>query len=208
MKSFFNQYFWYGLIFILSLISLFFLPMLGTEIGLAWTLPNTSIGWIVWTISNLTASVLNVLMFHSFIKQGKLNILEHPSYQEATNLLKENQIGKIENPRSPQVWAKKQYTNKGVSLALFTFLGTISFGHAILTFNLVKFLAQLITLLFGLIFGFMQMKSTEEYWTIEYLEYAKFAIKEKKNNVSTQQHNLQEFGRASSEQSTEDSGTV
>lgn len=155
--------------------------------GLAWALPNTTIGWLIWIVSNITASILNVLMFHSFIKQGKVNILEHPAFMEASNLLKANQIGKIENPRSPEQWHRRQYASKGVSLFIFTLLGMISFSHAILTFSLIKFLAQLMTLCLGLVFGFIQMKSTEEYWTVEYLDYAKYAVEQKKKEEEERQ---------------------
>lgn len=179
MKSFFNKYFWYGLIFILSIITLFLVPMLGTEMGLAFILPNTLAGWIIWVVTNLTASILNVLMFHSFIKQGKVNILEHPNYLQAQSLLKQYDIGKMEHPRSPQQWTHKQYRNKATTLFIFTLLGTISFGNAILAFNMIKFIAQVLTLFIGLAFGFIQMKSTEEYWTIEYLDYAKEMVEKK-----------------------------
>ena len=153
--NWFSRYLYYGLIFVLSLITLFFLPMLGSEAGLDFDIPNTPIGWVVWSVSNLTAAILNVLMFHCFIKQGKQNILDHPSYLEANNLLLIHRIMDIVLPRSPKTWHSQQYRRKGIMLFLFTILGTISFGQAILTFNLVKFLSQAIVLLTGLIFGFM-----------------------------------------------------
>lgn len=185
--NWFSRYLYYGLIFVLSLITLFFLPMLGSEAGLDFDIPNTPIGWVVWSVSNLTAAILNVLMFHCFIKQGKQNILEHPSYLEANNLLLINRIMDIVLPRSPKTWHSQQYRRKGIMLFLFTILGTISFGQAILTFNLVKFLSQAIVLLTGLIFGFMQMKSTEEYWTVEYLAYAKYMVQEKEKEEEAAQ---------------------
>lgn len=174
-----NRYLYYALIFVLSLITLFALPMLGSEVGLAFDLPTTIAGWIVWTISNIAAAILNVLMFHSFIKQGKLNILDHPNYIAANELLRINNIGKVEVPLSPKQWHGKQYRNKGISLFIFTLLGTVAFGQAILTFNTVKFISQIIVLLCGLVFGFMEMKAVEEYWTTEYLEWAKLTVREK-----------------------------
>lgn len=193
-RTFMNRYLYYALIFVLSLICLFFLPMLGTELGMEFLLPNTAIGWIIFVFSNLCAATLNVLMFHFFIKQGKINIKDDPAYLAANKLLQENELTEIQLPLSPHAWHSKQYRNKGITLFVFTVLGTISFGQAILVFNLVKFLSQLITLMFGLVFGFMEMKSTEEYWTVEYPEYANYHVKqlqqEKKKQKEEIQHNV------------------
>ena len=177
-RDFMGRYLYYALIFVLSIVCLFFLPMVGFSAGLAWVLPNTTIGWIIWIVSNLCSAILNVLLFHFFIKQGKLNIKDNPQYKAANELLYKNEIRKVDRPLSPREWHAKQYRNKGISLFLFTVLGTISFGQAILVFDFVKFLSQLITLVIGLIFGFMEMKSTEEYWTIEYPEHAELRVKE------------------------------
>lgn len=194
-REFMRRYLYYALIFILSLVCLFFLPMVGFSAGLTWVLPNTTIGWIVWVVSNLCSAFLNVLLFHFFIKQGKLNIKDDPAYKNANELLYKNEIRKTERPLSPREWHSKQYRNKGITLFLFTVLGTISFGQAILVFDLVKFLSQLITLIIGLVFGFMEMKATEEYWTIEYPEYAELRVKElqalpKSNETEEIQNNV------------------
>lgn len=191
-RTFINRYLYYALIFVLSLVCLFFLPMLGSTAGLAFDIPTTVIGWVVWSVSNLCSAGLNTLMFHFFIKQGKVNIKNDPAYTGANQLLQKNELRQVEKPLSPREWHAKQYRNKGISLFLFTVLGTISFGQALLVFNLVKFLSQAITLLIGLVFGFMEMKATEEYWTVEYPEYAELRVKEiqslpkEEQNVSTE----------------------
>ena len=179
-NKYWNNYLYYGLIFVLSMLTLFAVPMLGSEAGLEWNIPTTTAGWIVWTISNISASTLNVLMFHSFIKQAKINVKDDPNYLEAQKLLSENEIEKIEEPLSPSEWHRKQYRNKGISLFVFTLLGTIGLGQAILMFDGAKFLSQVIVLMTGLVFGVLQMKTTEEYWTVQYLDYAKLKVKEKK----------------------------
>lgn len=178
-NKYWNNYLYYGLIFILSMITLFAVPMLGSEAGLQWNIPTTTAGWIVWTISNICASTLNVLMFHSFIKQAKVNVKDDPNYLEANRLLQENEIIEVETPLSPRAWHGKQYKNKGISLFVFTLLGTIGLGQAILMFDGAKFLSQIIVLLTGLVFGVLQMKTTEEYWTVQYLDYAKMKVREK-----------------------------
>lgn len=178
-RAWWNQYMYYGLIALISLITLFLVPMLGSEAGLEWQLPNTPVGWIVWIVSNICTSILNVLLFHGFIKQAKVNIQDDPNYLEANRLLQLHEIETVTLPLSPKVWHGKQYRKKGVTLFIFTLLGTIGLSQAILQFDGVKFLSQVITLAIGIIFGVLQMKTTEEYWTIEYLAYAKMRVEEK-----------------------------
>ena len=180
IRRFFNLYMWYAIIFVLSMVSLFILPMMGAEVGLSLELPNTVAGWIVWTVSSMTSSALNVLMYHAFIKQGKLNIKDDHSYIAANKLLLENNFAQTERARSPHEYHRSLYRSKGTSIFFFTLLGTISFSHAILTFDPVKFIAQLLTLLMGLVCGLFQMKGVEEFWTVEYPEYAKQIVKERK----------------------------
>lgn len=187
IKKFFNNYMWYGIIFVLSMVSLFIIPLMGAEMGMALILPNTIAGWIVWSVANLTSSLLNVLLFHSFIKQGKLNIKDDPDYLSANELLRINNLARVERPRSPQQYHRSLYCKKGITLFLFTFLGAISFSYAVLTFSAVKFIAQLITLLIGLVCGLFQMKGVEEFWTIEYPEYARLVVREQqeaRNQIS------------------------
>ena len=177
-RTFFNQYLYYSLIFVLSLVSLVFLPMVGTELGMAFILPDTLIGWVIFVVASITSAILNVLMFHFFVKQGKVNIKDDANYKRALQLLYDNEIHTNERPLSPRAWHTREYTKKGLSLFVFTVLGTISFGQAILAFNLAKFLSQAITLIIGLVCGFMEMKATEEYWTVQFPEYAELHVKE------------------------------
>lgn len=176
----FNQYLYYGIIAIISLLTLFIVPLLGSEIGLVWNVPDTVAGWIVYTVSTLTSTVLNMLMFYSFVKQGKVNAASSEKYQKACKIMEAigEQKGKKEHlPKSPGQWHKREYLSKASSLATFTLLGTIGFAHAVLTFDLVKFISQAICLVFGLVFGVIEMKNVEEYWSGEYYEYAVYMQK-------------------------------
>ena len=62
-----KQWLYYFIIGIVSMIALCFLPMIGSDIGLAWNLPDTQIGWIVWVTIKTIVAVLNVLIFHCFM---------------------------------------------------------------------------------------------------------------------------------------------
>lgn len=187
IKAWLNQYLYYIIIGILSLLMLFFLPMLGSTVGLAWVLPNTVVGWVIWVITNVSGAVLNVLMFHTFIKQGKVNILEHDNYKKANLILTKVDKKKAAIPLSPSAWHLRQYRNKGITIFIFTLLGSIGLAQAVLMFNAAKFLTQIFVLAMGLIFGFLEMKSVEEYWTTEYLAYAEMVDREQKQNNITQE---------------------
>lgn len=78
---------YYFIIGIVSFIALVFLPMLGTTIGLQWNLPETVVGWIVWITVKVIVAIINILIFHSFICQGKLNVKDNPNYQKALEIM-------------------------------------------------------------------------------------------------------------------------
>lgn len=174
-----RQWMYYFIIGIVSLIALCFLPMIGSDIGLAWNLPNTIVGWIVWVTVKLIVAVLNVLIFHCFMLQAKINIKENERYKEAQEILRLTNKKEF-IPRSPSIWNKKQYGQKGVTIFITTGLSTIALTQALLTFDWMSMLTYLFTIIMGLIFGIMQMKTAEDYWTDEFWQYAKLI--EKDNN--------------------------
>ena len=145
--------------------------MIGSTVGLGWNIPNTMVGWIVWVAVKIIVAVINVLIFHSFMCQAKLNVKDNKKYKEANEIL--GKI-KVKNfiPRSPKKWNTQQYTKKGTIIFITTALATVALTQAILTFDWIAMLTYLFTIIMGLIFGVLQMKSAEEYWTDEFWKYA------------------------------------
>ena len=176
LKIKFNNYMYYFIIGIASFVALVFLPMVGSSVGLAWALPTTVVGWVVWIAIKLIVAALNVLIFHCFIQQGKTNIKTHPKYIEAKGIL-EKCTKTEEIPLSPTKWTRNTYMKKGISIFFTTALSAFALSQAILTFDWVTMLTYLFTILMGLIFGVIQMKSTEEWWTDDYLKYALYIQK-------------------------------
>lgn len=166
-----KQWMYYFIIGIVSLIALCFLPMIGSNAGLGWNLPNTVVGWIVWITVKIIVAVLNVLIFHCFMLQAIINIKEHEKYKEAREILRLTDQ-KDFVPRSPTAWNKQQYGHKGVTIFITTALSTVALTQAMLTFDWMAMLTYLFTIIMGLIFGIMQMKTAEDYWTDEFWQYA------------------------------------
>ena len=171
VKQSLKQGMYYIIIAVISFISVVFLPMLGSTLGLGWKLPDTTAGWVVWGASRAIVATINVLLFHSFMEQAKLNIKDDEHYKEAQDILVK--VKKKEHkPKSPAQWNAAQYGKKGVSLFLASAMSVVAIGQAVLSYEWATALAYLFTLGMGIIFGIMQMKKAETYWTTEYYEYA------------------------------------
>lgn len=167
-----KQWMYYFLIGIISMIALCFLPMIGSDVNLGWKLPTTFVGWTVWVVVKLIVTILNVLIFHCFMLQAKINVKDNDKYKEAQEILRLVH-NKEYIPRSPAIWNKQQYSRKGVTVAITTALSTIALTQAILSFDWMSMLTYLFTIVLGIIFGIMQMNSAEDYWTDEFWQYAK-----------------------------------
>ena len=166
-----KQGMYYIIIAVISLISVVFLPMVGTTLGLGWKLPDTTAGWVVWGASRAIVATINVLLFHSFMEQAKLNIKDNEHYKEAREILVK--VKKKEHkPKSPAQWNAAQYGKKGTTIFLSSAMSVVAIGQAVLSYEWATALAYLFTLGMGIIFGIMQMKKAETYWTTEYYEYA------------------------------------
>lgn len=176
-----KQWTYYIIIGVVSFISLVFLPMIGTTLNIGWNLPNTPAGWVVWVGSKLIVAVINVLIFYSFLQQGKLNVKNDENYKKAREILVQQKVKNV-LPKSPAKWNAKQYSTKGVTIFITTGLTTIALGQALLTFDWVSMLSYLFTIIMGVIFGILSMKSAEEYWTDEYYRYALMIQRDEQEN--------------------------
>lgn len=198
-----RQRLYYFIIGVISLIALVFLPMVGSEAGMEWNLPTTTVGWIIWVVVKLIVATINVLLFHCFMQQAKLNVADNPRYIEAKNLIYKT-APKLYKPRSPKEFNKKEYSTKAVSIFVTTALSTIALTQAILTFDYMSLLTYLFTIILGVILGIIQMKKAENYWIEEFYDYAtKFYNEHKEeldNGNNNRQQDLSQPGRTSSQE--------
>lgn len=188
-----KQGMYYIVVGVVSFISLVFLPMIGSTIGLGWNIPDTEVGWIIWVGSKIIVATLNVLIFHCFMCQAKLNIKDNENYKKAREILLDVKLKEI-RPRSPRKWNAEQYGKKGVTIFITSSMTVVALTQAVLSFDYISMLTYLFAIIMGLIFGILQMKTAEEYWTREYLEYALYrqelALKqaEQGSSIATQEN--------------------
>lgn len=172
IKQIRDNYIYYVVIAIVSFLAVSFLPFIGSNAGLGWNTPETVTGWVVWITVRIIIAIINVIIFYSFMEQAKLNIKDNPNFIEANKILAAINDADKRTPRGPNKWNRQQYTKKGTSIFIGSILATIALTQAILTYDWVSMLSYIFTIIMGLIFGVMQMKSAEKYWTIEYYDYA------------------------------------
>lgn len=188
-----KQGMYYIVVGVVSFISLVFLPMIGSTIGLGWNIPDTTVGWIIWVGSKIIVSALNITIFHCFMCQAKINIKDDENYKKAREILMDVKLKEV-RPRSPRKWNAEQYGMKGVTIFITSSMTVVALTQAVLSFDYISMLTYLFTIIMGLIFGVLQMKTAEEYWTREYLEYALYrqelALKqaEQGSSIATQEN--------------------
>ena len=165
---------YYIVIAVLSILTLCVFPFLGSSISASIQFPTTRSGWIIWGVKNGSVCLINMIIFHSFVKQGKLNIKDNPTYLQALAILSSIKPKKTDKRApSPTKYHASVYTKKGLSLVVTSFLSLLVFGEAILRLDYVALISYAITLIIGIVFGILQMKDEEYYWTSTFLTYAK-----------------------------------
>jgi len=172
---------YYILTALLSIISLVVFPMLdNSKISFRDAFPNTPTAWILWIVERVLIVFMNIMIMSNFISQAKNNAKDDPKYIRAKTILNKNKP-KDYKPRSPSQFLSKMYINKGITLTISTLASLIAIGEAAVNYNYLLLIATAVTLIIALTFGYIAMKSTEEYWTSEYLDYA-IMVEEKENN--------------------------
>lgn len=161
----------YIIIALLSILAVFFLPFLGSTVGLAWNIPNTVAGWVVYIITKLCIVVINMLIFDQFMKRAKINVKDNPYFKQAEEILVEKELE--EEPLPAEFYINKMYRSKMLTTVIFTILGVVGFSNAVLTFDWVSMLTYIFTIIIALVFGWISMAEAEQVWIEKHYRYAK-----------------------------------
>ena len=148
-----------------------FSPNVNTDLGVAAIFPHSPVGWAIYICTKLFVGIVNLLLFHCFVKQAKINIKDNVKYIEACKIY-EMYHPKEYNPRSPKEYFGQLYRKKGIMIFLTSILSAVVLTNAILAFDLTAFVTYCMTILMGLIFGVLKMKEVEAYWIGEFYDSA------------------------------------
>lgn len=166
---------YYIMIGLVSLLMMFVVPLFAGSLAGDYKLffPETTEAWIIYIIMRSANCVGNIAMFVFFKLQAKTNVQKDPNYQEAARLMATLKGRKAAKPRSPGRMNFQDYSFKAVSLVLMTLASTVTITALVIAWDLVSFISMVVAVLVGILFGWTTMIQNEEYWTHEYLLYAK-----------------------------------
>lgn len=187
--------FYYCLIFLLSLLVMtvapMFTPSANTDLGISAIFPHSVIGWAIYVCTKVFVGAVNLLLFHCFVKQAKINIKENEKYIAACKIY--NMYHPREyNPRGPKQYFGQLYRKKGVAIFLTSILSAVVLTNAILSFDVTSFVTYCITIVMGIVFGILKMKEVEVYWTGEFYDSAiKLESKYKKQEDSVNEYSAE-----------------
>ena len=175
LKEKFSLNFYYCLIFLLSLLVMtvapMFTPNANTDLGITAIFPHSVIGWAIYVCTKVFVAVVNLLLFHCFVKQAKLNIKDNEKYIAACKIY-DMYHPKEYNPRGPKQYFGQLYRKKGIMIFLTSMLSAVVLTNAILSFDVTAFITYSMTIAMGIIFGILKMKEVEAYWTGEFHDAA------------------------------------
>ena len=178
-----KQWIYYLIVFGLSMCIMIVFPMLGVgNDAPSLNLPSTTAGWIEYIAVRAAISTINLFIYICFVQQGKLNVVNHPNYIQANELLDKVKIKEIK-PRSPAKFKAKQYGGKSIGIFTSSAFALVAFPP-IIAYDWQVAIMYLLTIVMAIFFGLYQMKVTEVYWSEEYLEYAKWIVKEENESLS------------------------
>lgn len=192
-KLILNQYIYYVLIGVVSFLCLCSLPFVGSQIAGGLVLPVDTAGWIVFIVTKVIGAIVNMLIFSLFIQQARLNIRDDPKYLEALEIAGKSKK-KEHKPSSPTKFFAWQYGFKGTTVFAMTIMSACAMTQAILMFDWVTLLTYVFTLVMGIVFGVIEMKKVELYWTTEYYDYVK--MMEEQEDANQERQDVSELGRA------------
>lgn len=159
---------------ILSMVSMFLVPLLGSYVTGQTNFPQTTIEWIIYFTCAIAVSVCCLFIFLALFNQGKLNVKDEPEYLQAKDLHLKNfkrMNGKDIIPVDPFKWEKQQKTRKGIYQTIGLFMGLLGLGLAVLTWNNSQFISATLSVVMAIAFGFVKMADVERMWTEGWLEW-------------------------------------
>lgn len=171
VKEKLRQNLYYLIIAILSVGVLLVFPFLHSDLSAGLLFPTTTAGWFLFWFEKISMTCINLVIFTSFKKQGKINVKDDERFIQAQMLMDKVRSKKYK-PLSPGQYQARSYGKKGTTLVISTMASLVAITNMLLKFDYIALISYGITLVMAVIFGIFAMKSDEVYWTTDYYYWA------------------------------------
>lgn len=152
-------------------------------------------------------ALVNILIFHSFICQSYVNVKDNDNFQKAREIF-HSFSNKEYVPMTLKQFNRKEYGIKGVWIFIGSLMGGFALTQAILSYDYVRAIAYLFTIIMGVVFGIFEMKKYEDYLTYEYLLSALYFQKQKEEEEKRKEEELKRAEKAKITPPIEDKESV
>ena len=168
----FKQYFNYGVVAIVSMLTLMVAPALESAISGELSYPDTAQGWIFWAIGRIAITVINLVIFTALDKQSEVNAKNNENYIRAKQILESNDAQQ-RIALSPKQIKTKTYLSKIPWIILGSAASLVALSQIIFNYNLATLISYIFTVAMDIAFAIWHMIDKEvNYWSDEYLRYA------------------------------------
>lgn len=192
----------YGIIVLISLVSVIFLPMLTSDITGTFEWPETALGWTIWIATKICVAIINIIIFYCFTNQAKINVRDNERYKEANEKLNALNKQSEYTPRSPKTYQRKQWTTKGITIIITSIASAFVLGESLMRFEKETFFSYLFTIFICVIFSYISMRNNEDYWVSEFPEYVDNLVKEALKETPKLAQNCQSLATSDLEDKT------
>lgn len=168
----FKHYFNYGVVAIVSMLTLIVAPALESAVTGELSYPDTAQGWIFWAIGRIAVTVINLVIFTALDNQSEVNAKNNENYRRAKELLNKNENEK-KIARSPKRVKTQTYLKKVPFIILGSAATLVALSQLILNYSLATLISYIFTVVMDIAFAIWHMIDKEvNYWCDEYLRYA------------------------------------
>ena len=168
----FKQYFNYGVVAIVSMLTLMVAPALESAISGELSYPDTAQGWIFWAIGRIAITVINLVIFTALDKQSEVNAKNNENYIRAKQILESNDAQQ-RIALSPKQIKTKTYLSKIPFIILGSAASLVALSQIIFNYNLATLISYIFTVAMDIAFAIWHMIDKEvNYWSDEFLRYA------------------------------------
>ena len=168
----FKQYFNYGVVAIVSMLTLMVAPALESAISGKLSYPDTAQGWIFWAIGRIAITVINLVIFTALDKQSEVNAKNNENYIRAKQILESNEAQQ-RIALSPKQIKTKTYLSKIPFIILGSAASLVALSQIIFNYNLATLISYIFTVAMDIAFAIWHMIDKEvNYWSDEFLRYA------------------------------------